>query len=134
MEIIPRPRSCFLCIGNRSFKGFRLSFIRTVGCKTSCIWSQISSVRLIDDSLTNRKERTKIGNNYSSWKHPVWSTTRIDFRTTIFWNLYMWHVLLTSVYAHSQLCRWRKTTDLQWKIKIWDKVIGSISQSSILLV
>lgn len=84
MEIIPRPRSCFLCIGNRSFKGFRLSFIRTVGCKTSCIWSQISSVRLIDDSLTNRKERTKIGNNYSSWKHPVWSTTRIDFRSTTF--------------------------------------------------
>ena len=29
---------------------------------------EISSVRLIYDYLTNRKQKTKIGNNYSSWR------------------------------------------------------------------
>ena len=54
-----------------------------LAAKLSAYGVDISAVRFIYDYLTNWKQRTKIEDHYNSWRSHFWSSSRVNFGTTI---------------------------------------------------
>ena len=53
-----------------------------------------AAVRFISDYLTNRKQRTKIGNNYSSWRDVLFGIPQGSVLGTLFFKIYLCDLFL----------------------------------------
>ena len=92
---------------------------------------EISSVRLIYDYLTNRKQRIKIGNNYSSWRDIPSGVLQGSILRAPLFNIYIWDVFLLLEEMHVTNYADDTTPFIYDENIVCDKVIGAISQPSV---
>ena len=50
----------------------------------------IKSVKLIQQYLSNRKQRVKVGNAYSSWKEPFYGVPQGSILGPLIFNIFLW--------------------------------------------
>ena len=66
-----------------------MSFPRTNGSKSRYLGVDISAVRFIYDYLTNRKERTKSNDHYSSWRDHIFGAPQALILGPLSFNIYL---------------------------------------------
>ena len=92
---------------------------------------EISSIKLIYDYLTNTKQRTKIGNNYSSWRDILSGVPLGSILGPLLFNIYICDVFFLLKDMHVAICADHTTLYIYDENIESDKVIGAISQSSV---
>ena len=92
---------------------------------------EISSIKLIYDYLTNTKQRTKLENNYSSWRDILSGVPRGSVLSPLLFNIYICDVFFLLKDMHVANYADHTTLYIYDENIESDKVIGTISQSSV---